>query len=136
MGEFPSRQNQFTADYQPDNRGRPKGSLSLTSILRKYMDCEIVFRDPLSNEVINSKIQNVIVLQLISKAVRGDLKAIIEIFDRLEGRPTIVSRNFDLDAPRKLTVEFVHVVRNRDEVIPPPLSRESSQFNGKTIFNS
>jgi hypothetical protein len=30
----------FSSDYQPEGRGRPKGSLNLRTILRRYMEAQ------------------------------------------------------------------------------------------------
>jgi DNA primase large subunit len=67
--------------------GRPKGAKSLSTILRSYLDKEIDFNDPFTQEKIRQDIGSVIALQLIYRAVKfGDIRAIAEIFDRSEGK--------------------------------------------------
>lgn len=63
--------------------GRPKGSRNLSTILRELLDEEIELSDGEKK-----KYKEVIVRKLIKKANDGDLKAITEIFDRVDGKPT------------------------------------------------
>jgi len=63
--------------------GRPKGSRNLSTILRELLDEEIELSDGEKK-----KYKEVIIRKLITKANDGDLRAITEIFDRVDGKPT------------------------------------------------
>ena len=77
--------------FKPGNnanpKGRPKGSTNLVTILKKYLQSEIDFNDPIQKKKVKAEIGNVVVLKLIEKAIKGDLKAINDIYDRVHGRP-------------------------------------------------
>jgi len=65
--------------------GRPKGSKNLSTILKEMLEAEI-------DVVVDGKkekkaFKDVIIRKLIQKANNGDLRAIREIFDRVEGKP-------------------------------------------------
>ena len=67
--------------------GRPKGSRTLSSILKEMLEekVEITNEDGTKEK---KKLSDVIVRKLITKAVKKeDIKAIQEIFDRTEGKP-------------------------------------------------
>jgi hypothetical protein len=69
-------------------KGRPKGSKSLTGILRAYMDKELEIDDPIEKKRVKKRIGDIINLKLISNAIKGDDRAIKQVFERLEGMPT------------------------------------------------
>jgi len=57
-------------------KGRPKGSKSLTGILRAYMDKELEIDDPIEKKRVKKRIGDIINLKLISNAIKGDDRAI------------------------------------------------------------
>jgi hypothetical protein len=83
--------------------GRPKGSKNLSTILREMLqkDVEIVNEDGSREKM---PLQYVLVRRLIRQAVNHDnLKAIQEIFDRVEGKP---QQSFTLQAAEPLEVKI------------------------------
>lgn len=64
--------------------GRPKGSKNLSTILREMLDEEVDV--VIDNKKERRSFQEVIVRKLIKKANDGDMRAITEIFDRIEGK--------------------------------------------------
>lgn len=75
--------------------GRPKGARSLSTILKEMLEEEI----EVNIDGVKSKkqFQEVIIRKLIKKANDGDIKAIQEIFDRVEGKSKqVVDMNFDM----------------------------------------
>jgi hypothetical protein len=62
------------------SKGRPKGSLNMTSILKKYLS------GTLNGNSLPSK--DMVVLELIKKAIEGDVTAMKYIIDRVDGKPT------------------------------------------------
>jgi hypothetical protein len=66
--------------------GRPKGSVSLTFLLKKALEKKIEMTE--KNGVKTSKeAREIIMLNLVNQACRGNLCATNMIFDRVEGRP-------------------------------------------------
>jgi len=66
--------------------GRPKGSLSLKTILEKYLQAEIK-HTTVEGETLKVPAFDAIVLAQIAKAREGDTPAFRELMDRLEGKP-------------------------------------------------
>jgi len=71
--------------------GRPKGAKGIAATLNKYLKCKIEAKNPFTRTLENLTAAQIIALQLISKAIKGELPAIKEIYDRLEGRPDVLS---------------------------------------------
>lgn len=68
-----------------NKKGRPKGSRPLSKILEEMLEQPIdVIID---GQKIKKPFQEVIIRKLLKKANDGDIRAIQEIFDRMEGRP-------------------------------------------------
>ena len=68
----------------PNPAGKPKGTRSLSTILKEMLETEI----DVTVEGVKTKkeLRDVMIQSLIKKAAAGDLKAIEQIFDRVEGR--------------------------------------------------
>jgi len=65
--------------------GRPKGSLNLTTVLKHFLKEKIeVEKD---GKIIKLSKDKVLILKLIEKAIKGDIKAIEKVWDRIEGKP-------------------------------------------------
>ena len=64
--------------------GRPKGSRSLATILREMLETDIDVVVEGKKE--RKQMQEVIIRKLLKKASEGDIRAITEIFDRVEGK--------------------------------------------------
>lgn len=65
--------------------GRPKGTYSLTAILRKVLTREIDFNDPITQQKVKKTLGDVVILQLVAAAIKGDTTAAREIVDRIDG---------------------------------------------------
>ena len=89
MSEFPNKETQFSSTNQPPKSlvGRKKGSKSLTTILRDYMDMELDVKDPITKEYVKKRVGDIINLKIIAKALKGEDKSLQLVFDRLEGKP-------------------------------------------------
>ena len=75
-----------------NKEGRPKGAKNLSTILKAMLeeDVDVV----IDNKKERRQFQEVIIRKLLKKANDGDLRAIIEIFDRVEGK---ANQLIDLD---------------------------------------
>lgn len=86
--------------------GRKKGSLNLTTILRRMLEEEVEVTD--GGKKVKKPLSDVLVQKLIKKAVKDDnLKAISEIFDRVDGKAkqTIEATVSNIAEPDALTEE-------------------------------
>lgn len=64
--------------------GRPKGSKDLTRLLEKLLNKEMELKQ--GEKTLKKKPRELIILALIREAASGNVKAISQIFDRLEGK--------------------------------------------------
>ena len=71
--------------------GRPKGTKNLSTILKRMLEEEIEIKIDGVRE--RKTLQEVLIRKLITKATSGDLRAIVEIFDRVEGKATVEVNN-------------------------------------------
>ncbi len=62
-------------------------------MLKKALKRELDFNDPITKEKITKTCGDVIILQLVAAAMRGDLSAAREILDRIEGRTSQTNIN-------------------------------------------
>lgn len=68
--------------------GRPKGSISLTTTLKKILDRSLTVPNPLTGkkEFETKTIREWLNLALIAKAMRGHVPALQMIYERIEGK--------------------------------------------------
>ena len=71
-------------DPSPNPSGRPKGSKNLSTILKAMLeeDVEVV----IDGKKERRQFQEVIIRKLLKKANDGEIRAIKEIFDRVDGK--------------------------------------------------
>lgn len=86
-GQSGNPSKQFSSENQPDNNGRPKGSLSAKTIIKKWLEAEDDWVNPITGEKIKLTQYDIIALQQIAKARRGDTRAFDAVLDRVEGKP-------------------------------------------------
>jgi hypothetical protein len=85
----------------PNPSGRPKGSRNLSTILKEMLEEEIEVN--IDGVKSRKQFQEVIIRKLLKKANDGEIRAIIEIFDRTEGKAkqeidlTTVGKPFSLN---------------------------------------
>lgn len=76
--------NQFKEGKSGNPNGRPRGSKNLSTILKAMLEEDVeVFIDGKKER---RQFQEVIIRKLLKKANDGEIRAIIEIFDRVEGK--------------------------------------------------
>lgn len=80
----PPKEHQFKKGASGNPNGRPTGSRNLSTILKAMLeeDVEVV----IDGNKERRQFQEVIIRKLLKKANDGDIRAIIEIFDRVEGK--------------------------------------------------
>ena len=83
-GKTPEGAKPFKPGKSGNPKGRPKGARSLSTILREMLE------EPIDIVVDGKKerreFREVIIRKLLKKANDGDMRAIQEIFDRVEGK--------------------------------------------------
>ena len=81
---FPNDDTKFEKGKSGNPKGRPKGARSLSTILREMLEepIEIV----VDGKKERREFREVIIRKLLKKANDGDMRAIQEIFDRVEGK--------------------------------------------------
>lgn len=77
--------NPFPEGTSGNPEGRPKGSRNLSTILREMLQEEIEITTEEGKKE-KKQLQDIIVRKLIKKANDGNLRAIEQVFDRIEGK--------------------------------------------------
>ncbi len=77
----------FEKGHEPMG-GRPKGSVSIVNLLEKALRKEVTHKDPVTKELCSKEMQEWIALKLMVKAFNGDMAAIKEVLERVDGRVT------------------------------------------------
>ena len=76
------------AEFKPGQtgnpKGRPKGTKNLSSLLKDMLNEKVDVL--IDGKKVQKEFQETIIRKLILKAAAGDIKAIAEIFDRVEGK--------------------------------------------------
>lgn len=107
-GETPKGAKPFTSENQPENRGRPPGSRSRATLLKKWLSAEIEIVNPTTNDKQRVTVEDEVVLALITKARQGDVPAIKEVLDSTYGKLTdkvqIDVNQLDADIERELAL--------------------------------
>lgn len=73
-------------DLSPNPGGRPGGSLSSRTIIRKWLEAVEKAKNPLSGKDESLSQLDIITLKQLEKARKGDTKAFSELLDRMEGK--------------------------------------------------
>jgi hypothetical protein len=67
--------------------GKPKGTLSAKTIIRKWLESQELIKNPLTQKNETVTILDSMTLALIAKARKGDVNAFNALLDRVEGKP-------------------------------------------------
>lgn len=71
---------------KPPGPGRPKGSKSMTSILEEIMRTNFQAKNPITKETEKRDVKFWISMALAGKAMKGDMPAIKEVYERIDGK--------------------------------------------------
>ena len=66
--------------------GRPVGSRNRTTIVKQWLEVKKLAKNPISNKEEELEIQDMMVLALINKALKGDVNAFKELMDSSYGK--------------------------------------------------
>jgi hypothetical protein len=107
-GETPKGAKPFSKDYQPKKNGRPEGSKSRSTILKKWLLAELDIVNPITKDKQRGTVEDEVMLALITKARKGDVTAIKEVLDTMYGKLTdkvqIDANQLDTDIERELAL--------------------------------
>lgn len=94
---FPNEDTQFKPGQSGNPNGRPNGARSLSTTLREMLEEEIEVTVGGKKE--KKRFADVMIRKLLQKANEGDLRAIQEIFDRVEGKALqeIKNENYNME---------------------------------------
>ncbi len=76
----------FKKGQSGNPKGRPKGAKSMTTRLKRILNRKIKYQNPITEVEEEDKIINHLVDVLISKALSGEDKALLEILNRIDGK--------------------------------------------------
>lgn len=96
-------------------KGKPKGTLSAKTIIRKWLESQEKIKNPITQETVTVTVLDSMTLALIAKARKGDVSAFNALLDRTEGKPTQPLAN-DVENPlmpnlNNLTPEELNMLR-------------------------
>ena len=74
-------------DPSPNPAGKPKGTLSIKTIIRRWLEAEANEENPVTGEIEKLSQMDLVTLAQLSKAKKGDTQAFSALMDRLEGKP-------------------------------------------------
>jgi hypothetical protein len=112
-------------------KGRPKGAKGLSTLLRKYLKQKIDFNDPISKENVKKALGDVVILKLLSNAIKGDMRAIQEILDRTEGKASqLIEHKGNINEP--ITVRIIAANGNTRDYRPREESGSDNADRGQS----
>ena len=95
--------------------GRPKGSFNIKTLLNNLLNEEMDFEDVKNHTKHKKKAYEVLYRALIRKAIEGDIQAVKEINQRLEGMP--VQENINTNKNMNLDEEQIKEEMKRLETL-------------------
>lgn len=85
--------------FKPGNRGggRPKGSVSIVKVIERMLNEEITIKNPLDKTTVRKSLKEAIATALFVKGINGDVTAIKELLDRIDGKVVQKTENVNLN---------------------------------------
>lgn len=97
--------------------GRPKGVIPLVTILKRILEQKIDLTDPITKEKGKKEVQEAIMLALTGRALKGDMVAIKEILERIDGKiPQAMKLGGDENSPA-INLETKYAINTIDSRI-------------------
>lgn len=111
MGEFPSKENQFSSERQPETNGRPLGK-SFKTILEKLLDLEASDEEKTDEEIKkmfpDGRVtkREILMTRLLIRALRDpDSKSMERLMNRVDGKPVeTVKQKLELSDEAKILI--------------------------------
>lgn len=67
-------------------KGKPKGTKNFKTIIKEFLDVETDAMNPMSGKLEKLSVGQQVVIALLAKAKKGDVPAIKELLDRIDGK--------------------------------------------------
>lgn len=80
------KSHEFKKGQSGNPSGHPKGQKNRSTILKKWIEVNSKFENPITEKEVQGTVEDRITLALINKALSGDVQAIKEINDTLYGK--------------------------------------------------
>jgi hypothetical protein len=84
MSKFPNKDTQFKKGNP--GGGRPVGTKNRSTLLKKWIEVHAKVKNPITKELEQGTVEDLITIALIDKALSGDIQAIKEVNDTLYGK--------------------------------------------------
>jgi hypothetical protein len=101
---FPNIETQFTKGVSGNPNGRPKGVQNSKTRLLRLLELVQKKRNPITGEEEDFTVLELMDMQMISKALKGDQRAYEAVVDRLEGKP---KQTTDINAEVKGNIQII-----------------------------
>ena len=101
MPKVINTKNLFSAENQPQRRGRKKGVENSKTRYLRLLNISQRVTNELTGELDEFTILEQMDIQIIVKALKGDLKAYKEILDRTEGLP---AKRLEINEPNQIEI--------------------------------
>lgn len=116
-------------------KGKPKGTKNFATIARKWLESPAETIHPITKKRAHLTQLDVIILEQIKKARRGDTRAFEALLDRMDGKPSSQKEIVYVQAsPNKNHVRQVAYLNMRCESCP--LSKKSTKLTENQIICS
>jgi len=116
----PPIKNQFKPGESGNKKGRPKGTKNTVTILNEILNSKVMVTD--NDKKMKMSRRGVILTQTVSKAMKGDLKAVGILF------PLMLESDINNEEKQK----FLDALKNDDkEIIKNAIKRINGGKNGK-----
>ncbi len=116
MSNMPPKETQFKPGQSGNPAGRPKGVPNTKTRLQRILNLIEEHKNPVTGELEKFTVAELLDMQQVIKARKGDTKAYQILLDRLEGRPQqsvdMTTNGKDLPTPILNGIEGINVSAN------------------------
>jgi len=109
----------FKPGQSGNPKGKPKGTLSMTTLLRAALDKKFKRKNPFTGKMENLPFCEWVNVGLLAKAMKGDVKAVTHIYERIDGKVAQqLFGSFDVATfnPAKLSKEELEAIVGRQSI--------------------
>lgn len=100
--------------------GRKEGSISVADALRRCLKRISEGKDPISRRIEEHEMKDWVAIALVAKAASGDMRAISEVFDRIEGKSVQNVNVATSNAPPMIDVSLDSIYNNMGKAFNLP----------------
>jgi len=104
MGKEDIKGHEFKKGESGNPKGRPKGSLNRSTIVRKWLEALENAKNPITGKLESMSQEDIITLALIKKARKGDTQAYKALLDSGYGAPKQEIKTVEQTQEYKITV--------------------------------